>query len=53
MNNVKIHSSWNAVLIDEFNKNYFNELRNKVRIEYKSKTIYPHPTKLPDMAFSL
>ena len=46
MNNVNINPSWNAVLLDEFNKNYFNELRNKVRSEYKSNTIYPHPTKI-------
>ena len=46
MNNVNINPSWNAVLLDEFNKNYFNELRNKVRIEYKSNTIYPHPSEI-------
>ena len=46
MNNVNINPSWNAVLVDEFNKNYFNDLRNKVRSEYKSNTIYPHQTKI-------
>ena len=46
MNNVNIDSSWKSVLVDEFKKNYFTELRNKVRIEYKSNTIHPHPSKI-------
>ena len=52
MNKVNIEPIWNAVLADEFNKKYFSELRNKVRLEYKTKTIYPHPTKIFN-AFSL
>ena len=46
MNKVNIEPTWNAVLADEFNKKYFSELRNKVRLEYKTMTIYPHPTKI-------
>ena len=46
MNKVNIEPTWNAVLADEFNKKYFSELRNKVRLEYRAKTIYPHPTKI-------
>ena len=46
MHDVNIDSSWKTVLADEFTKNYFTELRNKVRIEYKSNVIYPHPTKI-------
>ena len=52
MNKVNIEPTWNAVLADEFNKKYFSELRNKVRLEYKTKTIYPHPTNIFN-AFSL
>jgi len=52
MNDVNIDSSWKTVLAEEFTKNYFTELRNKVRIEYKSNVIYPHPTKIFN-AFSL
>ena len=52
MNDVNIDSSWKTVLVDEFTKSYFTELRNKVRIEYKSNVIYPHPTKIFN-AFSL
>ena len=52
MHDVNIDSSWKTVLVDEFTKNYFTELRNKVRIEYKSNVIYPHPTKIFN-AFSL
>ena len=52
MHDVNIDSSWKTVLVEEFTKNYFTELRNKVRIEYKSNVIYPHPTKIFN-AFSL
>lgn len=52
MHDVNIDSSWKTVLADEFTKNYFTELRNKVRTEYKSNVIYPHPTKIFN-AFSL
>ena len=52
MHDVNIDSTWKTVLVDEFTKDYFTELRNKVRIEYKSNVIYPHPTKIFN-AFSL
>ena len=46
MNDVNIDSSWKTVLVDEFTKNYFTDLRNKVRMEYNSNVIYPPPTKI-------
>lgn len=38
---VKIESSWNKVLMDEFSKPYFEQLTSFVRNEYNSKNIYP------------
>lgn len=40
---VKIETSWKAVLEDEFGKPYFKELSEFVRNEYLSQTIYPPP----------
>jgi uracil-DNA glycosylase len=47
---VKIEESWKAVLADEFEKPYFAELTEFVRIEYKTHAIYP-PAKLIFNAF--
>lgn len=47
---VKIEESWKSVLSDEFEKNYFNQLTNFVRNEYKTQKIYP-PAKLIFNAF--
>ena len=47
---VKIEESWKSVLTDEFEKNYFNQLTNFVRNEYKTQKIYP-PAKLIFNAF--
>lgn len=38
---VRIEASWKSVLSDEFEKQYFNELRNFVKGEYKTQKIYP------------
>ncbi len=38
---VKIAHSWNALLKDEFDKEYFGKLISFVRSEYQSHTIYP------------
>lgn len=38
---VKIESSWQKVLRDEFDKQYFSELCEKVRKEYREKKIFP------------
>lgn len=47
---VKIEESWKSVLIDEFEKSYFNELTKYVRNEYQTHKIYP-PAKLIFNAF--
>ncbi len=39
--NVKIESSWNFHLAEEFNKPYFKDLTDFVKKEYQSKRIYP------------
>ena len=39
--NVKIESSWNLHLAEEFNKPYFKDLTDFVKKEYQSKRIYP------------
>jgi uracil-DNA glycosylase len=48
--NVKIEQSWKKLLDDEFEKQYFIDLTDFVRSEYKSKTIYP-PASLIFNAF--
>lgn len=50
--NVKIESSWEKVLKDEFSKDYFKELSGKVREAYLSGPVYP-PPKLVFNAFEL
>lgn len=52
MKDVEIESSWKERVGSEFSKEYFNQLTNFVREEYKSKTIYP-PGKLLFNAFNL
>lgn len=44
--NVKIEQSWKEVLEPEFNKEYFQALRDFVRSEYQSTTIYPAPKNI-------
>lgn len=41
---VRIEESWRAVLEEEFGKEYFADLVNFVKEEYKSTTIYPPPS---------
>lgn len=48
---VKIDESWKKQLAAEFEKNYFVELSNFVRTEYKTKEIFP-PGKLIFNAFN-
>lgn len=38
---LNIKTDWKQVLINEFNKPYFSNLKNFVENEYKTKTIYP------------
>ncbi len=50
---IKIEPSWKAVLEEEFDKPYFQELRDRIRGEIRAgKTIYP-PGKLIFNAFAL
>ncbi|WP_232369473.1 uracil-DNA glycosylase [Leptospira abararensis] len=50
MKDVQIEPGWKEVLQSEFRKPYFSNLREWVRSEYKSKTVYP-PAKLIFNAF--
>ncbi len=47
---VKIEASWKSLLADEFEKEYFIQLTDFVRNEYKTRRIYP-PAKLIFNAF--
>lgn len=38
---IKFDNDWNEILKDEFNKDYYKELRTFLIKEYRSKTIYP------------
>lgn len=49
---VKIEESWKKHIGQEFDKNYFIQLTNFVRQEYKTTTVYP-PGKLIFNAFNL
>ena len=46
MKKVNIVNCWYEFLEDEFHKDYFTELANRVRIKYKTEIIYPHPSKI-------
>ncbi|MCF6366042.1 MAG: uracil-DNA glycosylase [Bacteroidales bacterium] len=50
--NIKIHQSWKELLQDEFEKEYFINLVNFVKQEYKTHNIYP-PGKEIFNAFDL
>ncbi len=43
---VKIHPSWKAVLKDQFEKPYFQELAQFVKQEYQEGQIYPPPKEI-------
>lgn len=40
---VKIEDSWKKVLVDEFEKSYFQKLSEFVHNEYKNTKVYPQP----------
>lgn len=40
---VKIEPSWQKVLQNEFEKDYFRKLTDFIKSEYQSKTVYPPP----------
>ncbi|RJQ35570.1 uracil-DNA glycosylase [Candidatus Parcubacteria bacterium] len=46
MSDVKIESSWKAVLQEEFGKDYFKTLTEFVRGEYQHSIIYPPPKNI-------
>ena len=46
MKKVKIEASWYKFLESEFDKDYFTELRMKVREDYLNLTVYPHPKNI-------
>ncbi|PJZ85240.1 uracil-DNA glycosylase [Leptospira harrisiae] len=50
MKDVQIESGWKEVLRDEFEKPYFSNLREWVKLQYKSSIVYP-PAKLIFNAF--
>ena len=41
-----IGNDWDLILKDEVNKDYFQELIEKLKNEYKTKTIYPKQTEI-------
>lgn len=43
---VKIEESWKAELAGEFEKEYFKNLSDFVKTEYKTKTVYPKPADI-------
>jgi uracil-DNA glycosylase len=43
---LSIHNTWKKVLMEEFNKPYYEELIEFVSGEYKTKTCYPKPANI-------
>ena len=43
---IRIEKSWKEKLSDEFEKPYFQELRDFVHDEYATTTVYPHPKNM-------
>ncbi len=52
MTDIKIEESWKALLNNEFNKPYFNNLTTFVKQEYAQATVYPPASKIFE-AFNL
>ncbi len=46
MAEVKIGGGWKEKLAEEFEQEYFKDLSDFVREEYKRATVYPHPTNV-------
>ena len=46
MKKVQIEDSWLKILGDEFKKPYFISLADKLRVLYKEKKIFPHPSNI-------
>lgn len=38
---VKLNNSWDEILADEFKKDYYLTLREFLKLEYKTRTVYP------------
>ncbi len=43
---VRLTAAWRSLLSHEFSKPYFAELTSRIRDEYLSARVYPHPTRL-------
>lgn len=43
---VNIEESWKEALKEEFEKQYFKELTEFVKSEYRASTVYPHPKNI-------
>ena len=41
-----IGNKWDELLKEEYQKDYFHELMNFVKEEYKTKTVYPKQTEV-------
>ena len=52
MEKIEIEQSWASLLEGEFNKDYFRQIRNFIKEQYKTKAIFP-PEKLIFNAFNL
>ena len=46
MKKVVIEDSWYQLLEEEFNKDYFTQLRNRIREAYLKHQIYPEPNNI-------
>ena len=44
--NLKLEPSWKKALCEEFDKPYFKNLRDFIKSEYKTGTIYPEPKNI-------
>ena len=38
---INIGNSWDSILADEFNKDYYLKLREFLKEEYRTQTVYP------------
>ncbi len=45
-NKIKIPPAWKALIEEELSKSYFKELTDRVRAEYLSGAVFPHPSKI-------
>jgi len=46
MSDVHIADEWKKLLVEEFEKPYFQELASNVRAEYLTRRVFPHPSRV-------